>query len=75
MDYGTRFKERREYKEMTQTQVAEKIGTTQQQIYKYENNMQEMTGSRIKELCILYNVSADYILGLKKGMDYPKIVG
>lgn len=73
MDYGTRFKERREYKELTQKQVAAKIGSTQQQIYKYENNLQEMTGSRIRELCILYNVSADYILGLQKGLDWPRI--
>lgn len=73
MDYGARFKERREYKELTQKQVADKIGSTQQQIYKYENNLQEMTGSRIKELCILYNVSADYILGLPKGLEWPRI--
>lgn len=73
MDYGSRFKEAREDTDLSQTAVANIIGTTQQQIYKYEKNLQEMTGTRIKELCILYNVSADYILGLPKGMKWPRI--
>lgn len=72
MDYGSRLKEAREDTDLSQTAVANIIGTTQQQIYKYEKNLQEMTGTRIKELCILYNVSADYILGLPQGLKWPR---
>lgn len=73
MDYGSRLKEAREDTDLSQTAVANIIGTTQQQIYKYEKNLQEMTGTRIKELCILYNVSADYILILQKVLEWPRI--
>ncbi len=31
-----------------------------------------MTIGRLKELCRLYKVSADYILGLPKGLDWPR---
>lgn len=72
MKYGFKFKELREDRDMSQKTVAESIGTTQQQMYKYENDIQEMTGSRLKELCQFYGVSADYILGLPKGLAWPR---
>lgn len=72
MEYGHKFKELREDKDLTQAEVAKRIGTTQQQIYKYEANIQEMTGSRLKEFCQFYGVSADYILGLPKGLMWPR---
>lgn len=72
MQYAQKLKEAREDKDMTQTEVANKIGTTQQQIYKYENGKQEMTINRLKEFCQLYEVSADYILGLPKGLSWPR---
>lgn len=72
MNYGHRFKELRIDRNISQTTVAKAIGTTQQQIYKYENNLQEMTGSRIIELCRYFEVSADYILGLPKGLNWPR---
>lgn len=72
MYYGTKLKETRIDLDLTQSEVAQKIGTTFQQIYKYESNQQEMTGTRLKELCSLYGVSADYILGLPKGLKWPR---
>lgn len=72
MKYGYKFKQLREDRDLSQAKVAEIIGTTQQQIYKYENDIQEMTGSRLKQLCIYYNVSADYILGLPRGLQWPR---
>ncbi len=71
MQYGTKLKETRTDLDMTQAQVAQIIGTTFQQIYKYESNRQEMTGTRLKEFCELYQVSADYILGLPKDLAWP----
>ncbi len=31
-----------------------------------------MTISKLKALCLYYHVSADYILGLPKGLDWPR---
>lgn len=72
MDYYTRLKDARIDRDMSQTEVAKAIGTTQHQIYKYENGLQQMTVDRFKQFCTLYKVSADYILGLEKGLEWPR---
>ena len=72
MQYYEKLKAIREDKDKTQKEIAEILGTTQQQIYKYENGIQEMTISKLKTLCLYYGVSADYILGLPKGLDWPR---
>lgn len=64
MHYYERLKEIREDMDITQTEVAEAIGTTKQQIYAYEKGINKMSVERLKELCLYYGVSADYILGL-----------
>ena len=58
-----KLKEAREYANLSQKEVAEKIETTQQQINKYENEQQEMTLQRAIKIADLYNVSLDYIAG------------
>lgn len=72
MQYYERIKAIREDKELNQTQVAEILGTTQQQIYKYENGLQEMSVARFKKLCEYFQVSADYILGLDPDLAWPR---
>lgn len=72
MEYYKKLKAAREDKDISQTKVAQKLQTTQQQIYKYEHGKQEMTVSKLKTLCEYYNISADYILGLPKGLDWPR---
>lgn len=72
MQYYERLKAIREDNELNQTEIAHILGTTQQQVYKYENGKQEMTVSRLKTLCEYYGVSADYILGLPKGLNWPR---
>lgn len=52
----------------TQKQIGEILNTTQQQIWKYESEKpktsQEIPVRHIITLAKLYNVSADYLLGL-----------
>lgn len=72
MEYYTKLKQTREDLDITQAKVAEAIGTTQQQIFKYENGIQDMTVAKFKMLCEYYNVSADYILGLPKKGRWPR---
>lgn len=66
MKYYEKLKAIREDLDMTQSEVAKQLKTTQQQIYKYEAGKQEMTVTKFAELCRVYKVSADYILGLTK---------
>lgn len=68
MQYYERLKEIREDKDITQREVADAIGTTKQQIYAYEKGINKMSVERLKELCLYYGVSADYVLGLPKGL-------
>ena len=72
MEYAQRLKEIREDRDLSQTEIAKILGTTQPQIYKYESGLQEMTVSRLAKLCRFYGVSADYILGLPKGLQWPR---
>jgi len=72
MEYFERLKATRIDKDMKQEDAARAIKTTRQQMYKYENGIQEMTVSKFRELCLYYNVSADYILGLPRGLDWPR---
>ena len=50
MNIGENIRTIRENKNMTQTQLAEKVGTTQSQIGKYERNEQDMTVYRLIEI-------------------------
>lgn len=53
----------RKERKLTQAKIAELLGTTQQQINKYENGAQELPIRRLIELADLYEVSIDWICG------------
>ena len=59
------LKRAREYRELEQKNVAEILGTTQQQISLYETGQREMKSSQIIKLCKELNLSADFVLGIK----------
>lgn len=62
--YGQRIKEERQHKGLTQGQLAELISTTQSTIGKYEREELEPNVDVIFKLCKIFEVSADYLLGL-----------
>ncbi len=64
-DYTERIRDLREDHDLTQQAVAEFLGTTQQVYSRYEKGVNEMPIRHLIALCRYYNVSADYILGLK----------
>lgn len=72
MQYYERLKQTREDLDLTQREVADMMDTTQAQIWKYESGAQRMTAEKLRQLCIIYHVSADYILGLPQGLDWPR---
>ncbi len=59
------IKELREDRDLSQQRIAEILDTTQQVYSRYENGVNEMPIRHLITLCKFYNVSADYILGLK----------
>lgn len=60
-----RLKETRLLKDMTQTQVANALGITQQAYQKLEaGKTTDMRISTVKKICTLFNISADWLLGL-----------
>lgn len=57
-----RLRELREDHDYTQKDIAEILGTTQQQYYKYEKGIQEIPVHHLITLAKLYRVSVDYII-------------
>lgn len=72
MELHERLKQAREDRDMSQADVAAALGTTKQQISKYETGTQEMTASRLAAVCRILGVSSDYLLGLPQGLDWPR---
>lgn len=58
------IRELREDHDLKQSDIAKILGTTQQVYSRYENGINEMPIKHLITLCKLYNVSADYILGI-----------
>lgn len=66
MDIAHNLKKIRKEKGLSQAQVAEALQTTQQQYSKYEKGIHELPASRIVALCRIFDVSADWLLGLEE---------
>ncbi len=65
MEYVKRIRDLREDNDKTQQEIAELLGTSQTMYARYERGANELPIRHLIELCKYYNVSADYILGLK----------
>ena len=62
--YMRKIRDLREDADLTQTQVAEFLGTSQTMYARYERGASELPIRHLLALCRLYHVSADYILGI-----------
>ncbi|MDO4154528.1 MAG: helix-turn-helix domain-containing protein [Candidatus Fimenecus sp.] len=56
---------------LTQTDLANAIGVTQRKISFLETGASEPSLRDITAICRYFNVSADYLLGLPRDMEYP----
>ena len=64
MSKGKRIKELREKYELTQDQLAQKLETTKQTIFKYENGIvTNIPSDKVEKMASIFNVSPSYILG------------
>lgn len=72
MEYYERLRQAREDADLTQEQVAEFLKTTQSYLSRQELGKKPFRVDQVVKLCKYYRVSADYILGLPKGMRWPR---
>lgn len=63
MKYVKIIRDLREDNDLTQSQVAEYLGTSQTMYARYEREASELPVRHLLKPCELYGVSADYILG------------
>lgn len=69
MNLYQRLKDLREDRDLSQSDIAKLLGTTRQQVSKWETGVQMMGADKYVKLAEFYNVSVDYLLGL---IDYPR---
>ncbi len=66
-----KLKELREDNDFTQEKIASILKCKQNTYHQYETEKRQLPTEALKTLCLFYNVSADYILGLPD-LPYPK---
>lgn len=66
-----KLRELREDRDLTQEQIAEILNCKQNTYQQYESGKRQLSIVSLKKLCEFYGVSADYILGLPKNLEYP----
>ncbi len=69
MNLYQRLKDMREDRDLSQNDIAKLLGTTRQQVSKWETGVQMMGVDKYAKLAEFYNVSVDYLLGL---IDFPR---
>ena len=72
MEYNKRIRELRIDNDKNQKAIAEILQTTQSYYSEYELGKRELPLRHLKKLCEFYQVSSDYILGLPKGLSWPR---
>lgn len=70
LSFGERLRRARERKGMTQAQVMKVTNISDKSLSRYENGASAPDPDTILELIRLYDVSADYIMGLSSDMGH-----
>ena len=69
-----RLRELRENRELSQAEMAQKLGVSQQTYSRYESHTTEIPLKLLIYLAEFYNTSTDYLLGItNQEKSYPKI--
>lgn len=72
MEYYERLKQLRADRDLSQAEVAKAIGTSQSYYSKQELGKKPIPLGQLIKLCQYFQVSADYILGLPKNLEWPR---
>ena len=66
MDYIRIMRDLREDADLTQQEIASRLGTSQTMYARYERGANELPIHHLLKLCEIYDVSSDYLLGKDK---------
>ena len=69
---GEKIRALREDLDMNQTKLGKVLNMTQRKISYIECGKYEPSIEDLRVICSYFNISADYFLGLKKGLNYPE---
>lgn len=72
MTYQQRIQETRKDKDVGQKEIASYLKITQQQYSLYETGKRPFPAELIPQICLYLHVSADYILGLPRNLEWPR---
>lgn len=72
MEINEMIKALREDADKTQTDIARVLQTSTQYYQKYEKGIHPLPIHHLRTLCLYYGISADYVLGLPKGLNWPR---
>ncbi len=72
MDYVDRLTALRVDHDIKQREIAELLCCKQSSVSKFERRDSEYSIDDLIRLCKFYHVSADYVLGLPRGLPYPE---
>lgn len=66
VEFGKRMAECRRERQLTQEELANRVGVTPQALSQYERGLRYPDVSILKSLCSVLNTSADYLLGIEE---------
>ncbi len=69
---GSKIRSLREDADLNQTQLAKALNMTQRKISYIECDKYEPSIEDIVLICDFFEISSDYLLGIKKGYNYPE---
>ena len=72
LSLGEKIRFLREEKEINQTELGKALNMTQRKISYIECGKYEPSIDDIKEFCEFFQISADYLIGIRKGLNYPE---
>lgn len=62
-DFGYRLRQLREDMKLSRAELAKKLGVSKETIYRYENNIQDPSLDRAKQIAVILH-TLDYLVGL-----------
>jgi transcriptional regulator with XRE-family HTH domain len=68
--FGDRLRALRLERDLTQQQLADKIGLVKSSISAYEQNAKYPSIEVLIKICECFNVSSDYLIGISDSMEY-----
>ena len=69
-DFGMRIRQLRKERGLSQAVFAKRLGVSKETVYRYENNLQDPSLERTKQIALILRTSLDYLTGLEDGYTF-----